>query len=264
MREAFTAIAEAEPDVRIIKDLKGTVKLDAISNRIIHYRDIGKLDGTPVIYPYIVYDTVDGVDHAMLVVPFEEYGYLYARGFYYCLSEAGSEFYDVRNEILEISEREASTIVDNWNRLKTNKAGVIQRRLDKKLFLNFEELRSMAMKAGQALKEEAAQVLPELEERTWHIRSYVVRWFLLKKMLYVQYMVNKNIRTTVHDGDIHRQRNQARLIAEDVPFMSYREMWVVGTEDETPAPAQAENPFSQAEPYEPAEQSETEGTEVTE
>ena len=100
--QAFKTISSTDPDVRVVKDLKGSVKLDNISNRIIHYRDISKLAGNPVIYPYLIYAAYDGNDQAMLVLPYENGGYLYARGYYYCMSEAGSLFYDDRNEILEI------------------------------------------------------------------------------------------------------------------------------------------------------------------
>lgn len=232
MKEAFLTIAEQDPEVRIITGLKGSVARDAISNRIIHYRDIGKLDGTPVIYPYIIYSTSEKGDRAMLVIPFETYGYLFARGYYYCLSEVGGDFYDVRNEILEVSSDQPDQIVSWWNRLAGEKPGVMQRQLDRAHFRNYDELKETALKAGQELTEKADAELREMDDRSEAIRGYVVRWFLLKKLLYVQYMVNKNIRASVHDGDIHKQRNQARLNAEEVPFMSYRTMWTIGTEDD--------------------------------
>ena len=89
-----------------------------------------------------------------------------------------------------------------------------------------------AVEAGEALKARAAAELIEAEDKAPLIASYVVRWFLLKKLVYVQYMVNKNIRSAIHDGDIHKQRNQARINADEIPFMSYRQMWTVGTEAE--------------------------------
>ena len=241
VREAFARIAETDPETKIIVDLKGAVKLDAISNRIIHYRDIGKLQGNPVVYPYILYVKDDNGDRAMLVVPYEPYGYLYARGYYYCLSEAGSQFYDVRNEVLEVCTGSSDEIVNSWDRLRQEKAGMIQRQLDRRHFRNYDELKQQAMEAAEALKAKAAEVLPEIVERGDLIRYYIVRWFLLKKVLYVQYMVNKNIRSSAHDGDIHKQRNQARINADEVPILSYRQMWTLGQEEEEPveeAPAE--------------------------
>ena len=230
--QAFKTISSTDPDVRIVTDLKGSVKLDNISNRIIHYRDISKLAGSPVVYPYLIYARYGEADQAMLVLPYEEGGYLYARGYYYCMSEAGSQFYEDRNEILEICTPNADEIVSSWERLKKEKAGLIQRQLDRTCFKNYDELKEKAVEAGEALKARAAAELIETEDKAPLIASYVVRWFLLKKLVYVQYMVNKNIRSAIHEGDIHKQRNQARINADDIPFMSYRSMWTIGTEAE--------------------------------
>ena len=230
--QAFKTISSTDPDVRIVTDLKGSVKLDNISNRIIHYRDISKLVGNPVVYPYLIYARYGEADQAMLVLPYEEGGYLYARGYYYCMSEAGSLFYEDRNEILEICTPNPDEIVQSWERLKKEKAGLIQRQLDRACFKNYDELNAKAIEAGEALKARAAAELVEAEDKAPLIASYVVRWFLLKKLVYVQYMVNKHIRSSIHDGDIHKQRNQARINADEIPFMSYRSMWTAGTEAE--------------------------------
>ena len=230
--QAFKTISSTDPDVRIVTDLKGSVKLDNISNRIIHYRDISKLAGNPVVYPYLIYARNEGSDQAMLVLPYENGGYLFARGYYYCMSEAGSAFYEDRNEILEVCTDNPDEIVSSWERLKKEKAGLIQRQLDRTYFKNYDELKTKAVEAGEALKTRAAEQLVEAEDKAPLIASYVVRWFLLKKLVYVQYMVNKNIRSAVHGGDIHKQRNQARINADEIPFMSYRQMWTVGTEME--------------------------------
>lgn len=57
------------------------------------------------------------------------------------------------------------------------------------------------------------------------IYSLVVRWFLLKKVVYVQYMVNKDMLQNVHEGNIKKQRNQAKINADEIPFISYSELW---------------------------------------
>ena len=239
---ALGKIAESDPDVRIVRDLKGGVKLDNISNRIIHYRDISKLEGSPVVYPYVIYASYDGADQAMLVLPYEAGGYLYARGYYYCMSEAGSAFYDARNEILEICTDNPDEIVNSWERLKKDKPGLIQRQLDRVYFRNYDELYAKAMEAGEDLKKRASEELIVSDDRAPLIASYIVRWFLLKKLAYVQYMVNKNIRSSVHEGDIHKQRNQARINADEIPFMSYRQMWTVGTDLDEGAEAEQNTP----------------------
>ena len=240
LQSAFQTISRTNPDARIVTSLKGPVKLDNISNRIIHYRDISKLAGNPVVYPYVVYDSDENGDRAILVVPYEPGGYLFARGCYYCMSEVGSDFYDSRNEIVEVCTEDPEVIVSTWERMKKDKAGMIQRRLDRAYFRNYEELKEKAIEASEDLKRRAAEELADLEDRAPVIAYYVVRWFLLKKLVYVQYMVNKNIRSSIHDGDIHRQRNQARLNSDDIPFLSYRQMWMLGSGEEEAEEAAAE------------------------
>jgi len=81
------------------------------------------------------------------------------------------------------------------------------------------------VEAADAQVKECREILPELSDRTSTIYQYVVNWFLLKKVLYVQYMVNKNFLNTVHEGNVRRQRNQAKLHADDIQIVSYSEMW---------------------------------------
>ena len=73
--------------------------------------------------------------------------------------------------------------------------------------------------------EEAKIKLASVPDRLPYIYQYVIDWFLLKKILYVQYMMNKNILAHVHEGNIRKQRNQAKLNAEEVRFLSFSEMW---------------------------------------
>ncbi|MBR3202327.1 MAG: hypothetical protein IKF60_01935 [Solobacterium sp.] len=108
---------------------------------------------------------------------------------------------------------------------------MIQRQLDRREFRNYDVLKQQAIEAAEALKVAATAALLDAADRSDLIRYYVVRWFLLKKVLYVQYMVNKKIRSSVHEGDIHKQRNQARINADEVPILSYRQMWTVGQEE---------------------------------
>ena len=52
----------------------------------------------------------------------------------------------------------------------------------------------------------------------------------MKKVLYVQYMVNKDILNSVHEGNIKKQRNQAKLNADEISFLSFSEMWRITPE----------------------------------
>lgn len=223
--EAFRAILEEDPDVRICAGLRSEISRDAISNQIIRYKDVFKLSGKAMVYPYILYETKEGQDRALLVVPYSTYSFIYAKGYYYCMTEPGSLFIDCKNEIVAISSEHSQEIVNTWSRIFRTRAGALQRSLDHEHFHNYDELRKDAIEAAEAQKSEAAEVLPTLEDRSAQIYQYVINWFLLKKVLYVQYMVNKSILNTVHDGNVRKQRNQAKLNADSITFMSYSEMW---------------------------------------
>lgn len=223
--EAFRAILEEDPDVRICAGLRSEISRDAISNQIIRYKDVFKLSGKAMVYPYILYETKEGQDRALLVVPYSTYSFIYAKGYYYCMTEPGSRFIDCKNEIVAVSSDKPQEIQSAWSRIFRMKAGALQRSIDHEHFHDYEELRKDALEASAKQKEEAAQVLPTLEDRTETIRQYVIHWFLLKKVLYVQYMVNKSILNTVHEGNVKKQRNQAKLNADEISFLSYSEMW---------------------------------------
>ena len=55
-------------------------------------------------------------------------------------------------------------------------------------------------------------------------------------------MVNKNILNTVHEGNVKKQRNQAKVNADEVTFLSYSEMWRLTDTpaEETEEPAEEE------------------------
>ena len=47
-----------------------------------------------------------------------------------------------------------------------------------------------------------------------------------------QYMVNKDILNNVHEGNVKKQRNQAKLNADQVLFLSYSDMYRLGKDTE--------------------------------
>lgn len=230
LKEAFEAILAKDADVKICVGLASEINKDAISNQIIRYKDIFKLAGKALVYPYILYVKKDGEERALLIVPHAKYSYICAKGYYYCMTEPGSLFIDCKNEIVAISSNSAAKIADTYAKLFTMKAGALQRTVDRECFTNYEELKAEAIASSKELKEEACTRLVSTEDRTPLIYHYVLKWFLLKKVLYVQYMVNKNILTSAHEGNVKKQRNQAKLNADEIAFMSFSEMWRIPTQ----------------------------------
>ena len=229
LKTAFGKILETDPDVRVIKGLHCAVSRNAVSNQIIRYRDIFKLSGKPLNVPYVLWNQRGEKERALLVLPYEKYGYLYVKGLYLSMTDQGSEYLEARNEMVAVCSDDADLIADTYERMFREKAGSIQRKMDHMYYHSYDELLKMAQEAGEEQKKDAPKVLVSLHDRTRTIYQYVVRWFLLKKVLYVQYMVDKNILKTIHDGNIRKQRTQAKEYADSVQFMSYSEMWRTGT-----------------------------------
>lgn len=225
LRDAFTAIQQSEPETKICVGLRSVINRDAISNQIIRYKDIFKLEGKALTFPYILYARRNEDERALLVVPYTDYGFMIAKGLYYCMTEPGSEYIDCKNEIVAVCSDSADLIAKTFGDMFTQRAGSLQRSLDSAHYRNYDELKEAALKAAEELKADAFNVLGTLSERTERIRQYVIQWFLLKKVLYVQYMVNKNILNSVHEGNVKKQRNQAKLNADEVAFLSFSEMW---------------------------------------
>ncbi len=229
LREAFSAILEKEPETRLIVDLKGSLSTTAISNQIIRYKDVFKLAGKPIRYPYILYRTKDEEERALLVLPYSEYGYIYAKGLYYCMTEMGSEYIEQKNEIVSLCSANADQIVDTYNQLFEIKAGALQRGIDRAAYQSYEVLKQQCIAAANELSSSLSERLAASSDKQKVIYETVIDWFLLKKVLYVQYMMNKSILRMAHDGNVKRQRNQAKLHADDIKFISYSDMWRIAT-----------------------------------
>ncbi|NCB32870.1 MAG: hypothetical protein EOM64_03140 [Erysipelotrichia bacterium] len=227
LKEALTSILASEPDAKICVNLKSEISQNAISNQIIRYKDIFKLSGKAMEYPYLIYAENEGEQRALLLFPYAPYSFIYVKGSYYCMTEPGSSFIDCKNEIVAVSSDKPEVIVDTWNKIFKMKAGALQRSIDRRSFATYDDLKKDAVRAAAELKEEAPEKLAAIsgEERQSEIYQYVIRWFLLKKVLYVQYMVNKNILNSVHEGNVKKQRNQAKLNADEIAFLSFSEMW---------------------------------------
>ena len=259
LREAFTEIQKDDPDTRICVGLRSEINSNAISNQIIRYKDIFKLEGKAMTFPYILYTKKKEDERALLVVPYTDYGFMIAKGLYYCMTEPGSEYIDSKNEIVAICSNDPATIAKTYRDMFSLRAGALQRSLDNVYFRNYDELKEAALKAAEALKAEAIRTLGSMSEKTEQIRQYVIQWFLLKKVLYVQYMVNKNILNSVHEGNVKRQRNQAKLNADEVAFLSFSEMWRITPQTQETAVEETEE--VPAETAEAPEETEVEAAE---
>lgn len=230
------AIADKYPNVHICVGFRTSISDTSISNRIIHYKDITKIGSEPLLVPYFLYEEREGEERALIIVEDGGYAWLYAKGLYYALTENGALLNEAKNEIVATGYDESTDLVGLYDSLFTASAGAIQRKLDKGCYNSYEELLDRCIKAADEQKRSAEETLPEMKERTAAIGDYVTRWYLLKKVAYVLYMMNKTSLAQVHNGNVHKQRNQAKSYADEIPFYSYSQMWRMQKEEEETTP----------------------------
>ena len=102
---------------------------------------------------------------------------------------------------------------------------------------------ALAKERGDQLQEEAKKELPTLgDDAQPAIYRYIMKWFLLKKFSYVQFMMDKRKLQDVFEGNVKKQRHGAKDRSDAISFISYREMWQIakGLSDGSPRDAQVE------------------------
>lgn len=221
----LSAIFEQNNDAKILVNYHVGINASAITNQIIRYKDVNKLEEDALTVPYIIYEAKDNTERALIYYPDCECGYVFAKGLYYCLTEPGSELIDYRNEFIAISGSDEKLIADTYNAMFKKKAGFIQRDLDSKFYPTYEDMKQAVIARSNAMHENVFEELKDVEDKYPIIKDHIIKWFLFKKVLYVQYMLNKDILQKVHEGNVKKQRNQAKMNADEIVFVSFSSMW---------------------------------------
>jgi hypothetical protein len=224
MFNILSELFELNNDLKIIVNLKMGISKESISNQIIRYKDVFKLKGEPVKCGTIVYVKEDENERALLLT---EDDYILAKGIYYSMTEPYNRFQEAKNDFVAMSIKDPEHVKSVFNRLFTYRAGALQREIDRKNYPTYEEAKLKALEISEGLKSTVVEKLKSVEEIEQEeiIYDHIVKWFLLKKYLYVQYMVNKDILKNDHEGNVKRQRNQAKKNADEIAFISFSEMW---------------------------------------
>lgn len=224
--EVFKALFEANHDLKIIVNYRTNISKESISNQIIRYKDVFKLKENSIVCPYILYGKEHDVEKAILLT---NESYIFAKGLYYCLTEPFNTFQEVNNDLLAMCLDKPELILKVFNRLFTYRTGALQREVDQSYFTSYEDAKAAALQLSFDLKEKAQQELVGKEDANEYITGLIVKWFLIKKYIYVQYMINKDILKNVHEGNVKKQRNQAKIYADEVSFLSFSELWKIAT-----------------------------------
>ena len=224
-RELFSEIVKLNEDIRICAGYGFHVNKNIISNQIIRYKDVLKLPEKAMRVPYILYWKQNEAEKGIVLCDGEEY--LSAKGYYYCLTEQEALLEQSRNELIAMCTANSQLVLEKTAKFlrEDSRAGAIQREVDNYYFRNMQDMAELAKSSAGKTKENAWKDLLELEDRSEYIYAAVTKWYLMKKVVYVSYMMNKNVLNGECGGDVRKQRFNAKAFADSIPFIAYSEMW---------------------------------------
>lgn len=217
--EVLRALFETDGDLRIVVNMRIGVNKESISNSIIRYKDVFKLGDSALKIPYIVYTKKEKA----LVLTKKEY--IYAKAYYYALTEPNGRFVDAKNDCVALDMSNKDLVVETLKLLDEKKAGYVQRGLDRKYYENYDASYEYALKLAENIKENIFAKIEESEDKESFINSCVEKWFLIKKFVYVQFMIDKDALRSKFENNIKLQRNKAKENADSIRFVSISEMW---------------------------------------
>lgn len=227
--ELLQRIFEQNEDVRICVQLALNINKDAIANQIIRYKDSFKLPHGTIKCPMILYGMFGNAQRAVILTLGRQEEYVLAKALYYVMSEPENEYEGCRNEIIacSISREQSDTALTAIERffIHGEKAGMIQRKLDAQMFLNYEDMYETAQKMASYQLVNLKELLNQSEDKEATINQMIAVWFLLKKFAYVQYMMDKNHLHDEHGGNVKKQRQRAKERCDAIGFVSYSECW---------------------------------------
>ncbi len=213
-------LADKHDGIRVCVDYRLPIVESSVSNMIIRYKDVSKLDNKSIICPYIFYMKGEERSRAIIVAK----DYLVAKGFYYVATERDGILNEYKNFIIAC-DTDRDHLNEVFENLFSDRAARIQHDLDKKIFPTYDDLLIHAQNYADKLRDNIFDELKEAEDKAKLIQNVITEWFLLKKTAYVHYMVNKEILETRHQGDNRAQRSQAKKNADTIRFISLTELW---------------------------------------
>lgn len=220
---------EKDANLKICVKLRLNINKDAIANQIIRYKDSFKLPHGTIKCPFVVYGKFNDVQKAMILTLGKQEEYVLAKALYYVMSEPENEYEGTRNEIIasSICEDNMNLVLEALDRFffRNEKAGIVQRNLDSKMFINYDEMYDMAQKMASYQLVNLKDILVKSSDKEETINGIIATWFLLKKFSYVQYMMDKNNLNRIHEGNVKKQRQVAKEKCDAIGFVSYSELW---------------------------------------
>ena len=228
----FARLLAVKEDLRVCTDLPLKINHRTISNQIIRYKDSFKLPEGYLRVPLMLYWQDGDQDRAII---FSRTTYIEAKGCYYCMTEPDTEFSECRNEILALclDEKHIEDIFKAFNEMVAGKraVGAIQRYYDHRYLESVDDMKEECVRLSTEIFDNAKQKVVGLEDRKDIIYDAIMRAFLIKKALYVQYMMSKDLLTNRHEGDVKKQRQFAKAYTDEIPIISLSALWRYGNEE---------------------------------
>ena len=225
--QLFRTILEKNCDFRILVHYRFNINHELISNQIIRYKDIQKIPAYQFDLPYLIYGQNEDKELCgLILLEGKEDAYILAKGYYLALTEQGSILEAVKNQCVSCNT-EHPNLLKAMDKLHDDhlKAGAVQRMLDSDIFCNYQDLLEVVQGVSIKVQNKVKDFIKSVENKEAVIYPAVVHWFLLKNMVYVHTMMNRNLLLQDCEGDVRRQRHLAKLNSDHVQFLMYSEMW---------------------------------------
>ncbi|MEG0314810.1 MAG: hypothetical protein RR646_06080 [Erysipelotrichaceae bacterium] len=229
--DLLSEIFKIDDSLKIAKDLALNINVQAIANQIIRYKDSFKLSPGTIKIPYIIYGNFNNVQRAIILVKGERKEYVNAKALYYLMSEPDNEFEGTSNEVvaMNFNKTNIKVVVEMTERFfnKLDKAGNMQRSLDRIEFASFKEMYEEIVRSNKIIKDDLNEQIINSSDANATINGIIAQWFLYKKFTYVQYMMDKNLLRSEHENNVKKQRQKAKELSDGVDFISFSELWKI-------------------------------------
>ena len=217
----FKTLVNNSENWHLIVNYHFDLNLQSAANKIIHYKDIHKLSKRAFICPFICYMKQGTMTRAIIFAD----NFIIAKGLYLSLTEKGNIFEVYRNDIIALNFLNHQLLKPILKQLWFKKAGYLQRIIDHQIYRDYEAMYADAKAYAQQITLTINRKLNICNHKDKVIATAISHWFFLKKCVYVEYMVNKDILAKQHHGDQNAQRLQAKANADQIRIVPYVKMW---------------------------------------
>lgn len=224
--ETLQKCLQRDPNIRIMTQLVYRINPQLVANQIIRYKDIQKVGEDSFKVPYLLYGENDkGSLYACLLCDGQD-SYLLAKGHYYALTEAESEFESLKSSMIAFNfeHPQFTTALDRLVSAQQRPSS-IQFMMERRLYPEYDHLVEGVMKASAKVEEHFRASVQE--ERRELIYQSIVNWFLLKKMIYVSTMTNRKLLNERCEGNVHALRRLAKESVDKVHYVIFSDLWKI-------------------------------------